>query len=324
MNNRSVRAEAAAWLARLRYEGRTAADEAAFRAWLAEDAAHGAAFEALSAAWDAAGAYVRDPAPEPLRSPPTSRLPTRPLTRPLTRRVAIGAGAGVVAAVAGVLGWMHMDAAVRYETGPGERRQLTLADRSRVTLDGDSALAVRFSGGARRLTLERGRAYFEVAHDRSRPFMARAGDYEVIALGTAFEIDHAPAALSVLLVEGKVAVRSDRDEAFLRAGDRIVLKDRSAPLRDRPDMARLTAWQRGQLIFDNDRLGDAVAQMARYSSDPMTIDPALAGRRISGAFSTADPAAFARSVGLLLDAPVTVSASGIAIGRSEEQAAPVR
>ncbi|WP_284278883.1 FecR family protein, partial [Sphingobium jiangsuense] len=212
----------------------------------------------------------------------------------------------------------------RYETGPGERRQLTLADRSRVTLDGDSALAVRFSGGARQLTLERGRAYFEVAHDRSRPFMARAGDYEVIALGTAFEIDHAPAALSVLLVEGKVAVRSDRDEAFLRAGDRIVLKDRAAPLRDRPDMARLTAWQRGQLIFDNDRLGDAVAQMARYSSDPMTIDPALAGRRISGAFSIADPAAFARSVGLLLDAPVTVSASGIAIGRSEEQAAPVR
>lgn len=312
MNNRSVRAEAAAWLARLRFEERTVADEAAFRAWLAEDAAHAAAFEDLSTAWDAAGAYDHDVAP-----PQSSRT--------LTRRVAIGAGAGLIAAAAGLAGWRRSGRTTDYATGPGERRQLALADRSQVMLDGDSDLAVRFSGSARELTLKRGRAYFDVAHDPGRPFIARAGDYEVIALGTAFEIDHAAATLSVLLVEGKVAVRSGRDEVFLRAGDRLVFNGNAVPRRDRPDMARLTAWQRGQLIFDDDRLDEAVHQMERYSSRSMIVaDPSLNGRRVSGAFSTADPAAFARSVGVLLETPVMVSATQIAIGRNVNEAAPAR
>lgn len=321
MTHRSVRAEAAAWLARLRSEARTVQDEAAFRAWLAEDIAHRHAFEHLSAAWDAVGAYIRDPVPETMPHVTAFR-------RPLTRRLAIGAGAGLVAAAAGVIGWVRNGDAIRYSTGPGERRQLALADRSQVTLDSDSVLEVAFSGSARRLVLERGRAYFDVAHDPARPFIARAGDHEVIALGTAFEIDRASTALSVLLVEGKVAVRSAgrltrrADEAFMRAGDRLIIDDRAAPRRDRPDVVRLVAWHRGQLIFDDTPLSDAVAQMGRYSSRPMTIaDPSLYDRRVSGAFSTVDPSAFARSVGVLLDTPVTVSSDEIAIGRDVERAA---
>ena len=309
MTNPSVQAEAAVWLARLRSEERTAVDEAAFRAWLNEDERHAVAFEHLQAAWDAAGAYVRMPGPEPLREG-------------ISRRLVLGASAGLAAAAAGVIAWVRTDSGLRYRTGPRERRQFALADRTQVTLDGDSAMEVRFSGSARQVTLERGRAYFDVAHDPSRPFIARAAGHEVIALGTAFEIDHASAALAVLLVEGKVAVRSARDEAFLRPGDRLVIRGNATASRDRPDLARLTAWQRGQLIFDGDRLVDAVAQMNRYSSRPMAVaDPLLRDRQLSGAFSTGDPGAFARSVGLLLDVPVAITSDRISIG---QETAPAR
>lgn len=50
-----IRAEAAAWLARLHADDRDAADEAAFRAWLNVSPAHAAAFEALDRLWNDIG-----------------------------------------------------------------------------------------------------------------------------------------------------------------------------------------------------------------------------------------------------------------------------
>lgn len=60
MVGRCAKAEAAVWLARLHTDERTTADERAFRAWLAENEDHAAAFAELTAAWDVAGAYVPD------------------------------------------------------------------------------------------------------------------------------------------------------------------------------------------------------------------------------------------------------------------------
>ena len=50
-----IRAEAAAWLARLHAEDRDAADEAAFRAWLNASPAHATAFEAVDRVWSDVG-----------------------------------------------------------------------------------------------------------------------------------------------------------------------------------------------------------------------------------------------------------------------------
>lgn len=49
---------AAAWLARLHSEARDEFDEEAFRIWLAEDPAHGDAFNQLTEAWEAAGGLI--------------------------------------------------------------------------------------------------------------------------------------------------------------------------------------------------------------------------------------------------------------------------
>ena len=217
-----VRAEAAAWLARLRSDRRSRADERAFRAWLADDEAHSIAFEDVTEAWDIAGAYARKEGSAD--------------TRVWTRRAALAGGVGIAAGAAALLLFPNRPKPVRYAAAR-ERRLLTLSDRSRVTLDGDSELEVAFTPTARHLTLVRGRAYFDVAHEPGLPFIARAGDHEVVALGTAFEIEYAPNVMSVLLVEGKVVVRSSAHEAFMRPGDRLTYRGGADPILDRPDSA---------------------------------------------------------------------------------------
>ena len=58
--NETVKLQAAQWLARQRSNLRTDEDVRGFQAWLAQDPAHGEAFEALTAVWDVAGSYPRD------------------------------------------------------------------------------------------------------------------------------------------------------------------------------------------------------------------------------------------------------------------------
>lgn len=44
------------------------------------------------------------------------------------------------------------------------------------------------------------------------------------------------------------------------------------------------AWVNGQIIADNQRLGDFIADLARYHSGVLRCDPAVADLRISGVF----------------------------------------
>jgi transmembrane sensor len=63
------------------------------------------------------------------------------------------------------------------------------------------------------------------------------------------------------------------------------------------DAERVTSWRRGQIIFDNTRLGDAIAEVNRYSATQLRLeDPALAELRLSGAFSTSRPRLFVEAL----------------------------
>ncbi|MGH7880158.1 MAG: FecR domain-containing protein, partial [Candidatus Binataceae bacterium] len=57
------------------------------------------------------------------------------------------------------------------------------------------------------------------------------------------------------------------------------------------------SWSRGQVIFDNTRLEDAIAELNRYSEIPIELaDPALADLRLSGAFATSQTTAFIEAI----------------------------
>src|SRR3546814_3917007 len=93
-----------------------------------------------------------------------------------------------------------------YRTVLGERRVVTLADGSTVSLDAASEVRVAYSERARELALVRGQARFDVAHDPRRPFAVQARDQRVVATGTAFNVDLFGPQVLITLIEGHVQV----------------------------------------------------------------------------------------------------------------------
>lgn len=291
-----VRAEAAAWLARLRADDRTANDERAFQAWLKASPAHAAAFEAVTQAWEIAGALSRADRDWLERDVEPSR---RPL---LTRRAALAAGLGTLVIAGGTLVTLREAYAGVYETDIGEQKHVTLDDGTQVFLDTDTRIKVRFSEGARLVALDRGRANFRVAPDVKRAFVVEAARKRIVAGRTTFDVRRDGERVSVVLIQGKASV----DGAPVEAGQRLIAAQAKAVV-DRPNLTQALAWQTGQAIFDNQTLTEAVAEMNRYSTVKLNVaDRGIAALRMSGVYRVGDNAAFANSVAKLL--PVEVRA----------------
>nr|WP_068888152.1 FecR family protein [Pedobacter panaciterrae] len=91
----------------------------------------------------------------------------------------------------------------------GERKQLLLADGTKVWLSPNSKLNYpdKFKGHERSVSLD-GEAFFEVMHDASHPFIIKTGTVSTTVLGTSFNISAYPKhnTINVTLVTGKVAV----------------------------------------------------------------------------------------------------------------------
>lgn len=292
--SRQIKAQAAVWLARLHSEDRTASDVAGFQAWLEEDVRHRDAFETLTSLWEAAAEA---------RPASSKRLDAK------RRALVLGGGAAAAAAAIGSVVAFRTWAPVRYQTGFGEQRTLALDDGSQVTLDTNTAIRVGFGGQRRSVDLLSGRAHFVVAKDPTRPFVVTAGERQVIAVGTAFDVAREGNNVSVVLVEGKVVVRRAPVEGpseTLEPGDRVTFRPDALARQDRPDLSAVTAWHTGQAVFDDDTLSEAVAELNRYQRRPLVIaDASVGAMRISGSYRTGNSEAFAKSVSALL--PINVS-----------------
>jgi transmembrane sensor len=205
----------------------------------------------------------------------------------------------------------------------GEQQTVRLSDGTRLTLNTDSRVVIRFSAGQRRVALLKGEAMFEVAKNPHRPFIVLASGEEVRALGTVFLVRKDAADVKVTLVEGKVSVtapgKSERRlVAVLAPGQRLTLRDQAAAAAiDRPKLDAVTAWRRGQVMFDDVSLREAAAELNRYGGRRILVgDPSLDGLKISGVFSTSDPEAFAAAASQLLGLSVRSDAHGMILERS--------
>jgi transmembrane sensor len=66
---------------------------------------------------------------------------------------------------------------------------------------------------------------------------------------------------------------------------------------DTPSIDRVTAWRRGQLIFDDTSLAEAAAEFNRYDADRIVIESAPArSLRVGGVFLIGDAESFAVSM----------------------------
>jgi len=163
----------------------------------------------------------------------------------------------------------------------------------------------------RKLTLASGEVLFNVIKHQPRPFVVVIGDQKVIAMGTSFVVrreEPAGSAFAVTLVEGRVAVEpiSWPDVLpsepvaglkLLNPGERLQFAEDATEKRDSPSIERVTAWQRGRLIFEDTSLSEAAAEFNRYGHNKITIDgPVLGKLRVGGVFRIGDPSSFEQAM----------------------------
>ncbi|ACO78350.1 Anti-sigma factor, FecR family [Azotobacter vinelandii CA] len=172
----------------------------------------------------------------------------------------------------------------------GERRRLTLEDGSRLVLNTDSAVDVRFDGQRRLIELHRGEILVETARSLGgdeRPFVVSTHDGLIRALGTRFIVRQHRTFSEVTVLEHAVAVSNAAPgETIVQAGQALAFDaGRNLPRRFDPLAAE---WANGRLVIDDWRLADLLDELARYRPGFLSADPAVADLRLSGAYPLDD------------------------------------
>ncbi|TBU97774.1 FecR domain-containing protein [Stutzerimonas kirkiae] len=267
------------WQLKLDAQGRT--DSPELRHWLASDPRH-------RQAWQRLGSLGQDFS----RLPDGQRKVLLDSHAPSPRLRPHGL-AGIALAITCGLLLMHRQQPLPslladYASGTGQVREIRLEDDSRVLLGPRSWIDIDFNDGQRLVLLRQGQVFIETAKD-ARPFVVRSVDGSMRALGTVFTVQRDAQGSHLAVSQSAVAAqgRPSGTEVIVRAGESIALRDGElGPVR--PGAKGADAWTRGMLQADDQPLEDVLRALAHYRRAPLSLDPALAGLRVSGSFSLHD------------------------------------
>ncbi|MGE5566365.1 MAG: FecR family protein [Parcubacteria group bacterium] len=289
----AIEERAVLWRARQEEPGWTPDDQAALDAWLEESTAHRVAWLRVEYGWRKVGRLAS------LRSPSALAEPRRrPLAR-VWRPAAIAAGLALAVA----MGWLALTGGFMhkaYVTEVGGHATVPLADGTKIELNTDTKVRADLEKTQRTVWLDRGEAYFEVAHDASHPFVVYAGERKVTVLGTKFSVRRDHDRVIVAVAEGRVRVeevKAKKPPTVVTRGDTVIAEP-AATLVTPKSVERVDAelaWRRGLLEFDKSTLGDAAVEINRYNRKKLVVeDPQAAAIRITGSFEAENVDAFAR------------------------------
>jgi transmembrane sensor len=316
------------WVVRVE-RGLAADQERELAGWLAAHPRHRELFAEFGGTWTLMG-RVAGEAPagvsgvsvaersssETLAFDSSSSTPAVPVALWRRRAFWMPVAAAAAIAIAGV-SWRPQPAAqgVVMATEVGVSREMALPDGSSVELNTNSTVVTSFTATERRVRLEKGEAYFQVAKDAARPFVVDAAGVGVRAVGTAFNVRVHATAIEVLVTEGTVRVGSAPLVANARnpalevgAGERVFVPigASDAPVATAAtssgvarvpadEVQRRLAWQGRRLDCSDTPLSEMVAEFNRYNRHQLAVpDAALAAMRFGGSFRPDDREGFVR------------------------------
>ena len=213
-----------------------------------------------------------------------------------------------------------------YQTAIGEHSTVTLSDGSQLKLNTNTQVTVSYTASERLIHLRRGEVNVSVAKDASRPLSVLAGSKYIQAVGTEFNIEiSSEQNIELIVTEGKVRVgvhdanirqpsniaqvnNGESGSVLLNqnglaqpaltvsAGEELMLgstqdKQISEAVVDvtPEDIEVRLSWQRGNLVFTGEPLGEAVKEVGRYTSvEFVFLDEDLKKVRVAGLFKAGD------------------------------------
>ena len=199
-----------------------------------------------------------------------------------------------------------------YQTDIGESSTVHLADNSKLILNTNTFVQVRYSTKARLIELQRGEIHIEVAHDSQRPLSVIAGGKIIQAIGTAFNVELRNNLVQLLVTDGKVliteksldlttenidektfklpsssmAISKGEKIDFDLSGFQAEKVTKVAPV----EIAASLSWRQGNLIFRGESLAEVMAEISRYSDVKFELDDnkQLQEIQVVGMFKTGD------------------------------------
>jgi transmembrane sensor len=246
------------------------------------------------------------PRPQAVASPVPHAAPHR-------RRLLALAASIAALAVAGAWIWLALFSG-GYTTAIGEQRSIELSDGSTIEMNSKSRIRVRYSKSERAVDLLDGQALFHVAKNRARPFIVRADDTRVKAVGTEFDVYEKHSGTVVTVVEGEVAVlapalpdpsRQSEGSSLpndirvatisVAAGEQLTVTPKILHKAEHANIAAATAWTERRIVFESATLSEVAEEFNRYNERQLVIDdPRLYDFHISGVFSSTDPESLIR------------------------------
>jgi transmembrane sensor len=187
-----------------------------------------------------------------------------------------------------------------YKTNIGEVQNITLSDKSTITLNTNSEIKVTLTNEQRKVDLISGEAFFNVTSNKDRPFIVTSGQQEITVVGTQFNVHKMQTGIEVAVLEGIVQVQQKlnvktenqlkpvgQDKYLLEKG--IVGKFNTAteiimPL-ETAKLAKKVSWRNGLLVFKNENLQTVIDQLNRYRHNKIELKGLdTQALKISGAF----------------------------------------
>ncbi|WP_420430341.1 FecR family protein [Kordiimonas sp.] len=266
---------AADWYARLASGDVTDVDIERHMEWLLEDPAHADAYERVALAMrsaDALEGVVRTTFAQDftVESKPKWHGLFANLGWPRLATVAAAAMALLFGVIFPGTGFYDEPSLPHQYVAEGASvRTVELADGSRVSLFGGSGMTVAISDDMRVVTLEAGRAFFDVVPNPTRPFYVRTANRQVKVVGTRFEVIRAEGFDRVAVNHGLVAVEPLDHEASATQAPLLIEpgvvaifdENETEPVMAHVPAETVGAWARGVLTFRDAALIDVVSRI---------------------------------------------------------------
>jgi transmembrane sensor len=298
----SVDGQAAAWFTRNRQpQGR--AVRQAFEQWLREPE-HAKAYRAFEELWADLGELQQLNRPIPL---PTAKRKT------LWRPTLAVAAALVCAVLATHLGTSHEVYQQQISAQAKGMRSFELPDGSTLSVNANTQLRVDFDSHQRRLFLDRGQFYIEVAPDKERPMWVQTGDATVRVVGTGFDVRRTEKQLVVSVAHGQVAFAPDNRTPLLLGAQQQAAVDLASGSVQQHTLAvsQVADWRSGHLSFRNRELSSLVDELNLYRAKPVLLaNPKLGQFKVSGNLDVEDPDALINALPALIPVKTVALADG--------------
>ena len=277
--NSDIEQQAADWLVKFDHQKPSKQEFIAFMKWYRSNPQHASVYDAMAETWDMSVVANTEVKQLPRKQP--------------WRQIAVAAC--LMVAVFATLNWPSDLSHIEQQTianDIAERSSTELADGSVVDVDSNSALESNFDSDYRNIYLKSGQAFFDVHHDKGRPFIVHTPYGTVQAVGTAFNIDLHNGNLHVIVSEGTVAVKGDSNtddsKVLLDVGHEVSIIESRAQINalSQEEISAKLAWREGRLEYQGAPLSEVMADVARYQQITVQFEQAdLKNIAIGGSFS---------------------------------------